>query len=204
MGPLALLALIIGGWVAWRSAKRIAPGDLPSLDDVRRDLGEDGYSASMRRQRASASRLAPYRPAFEAAGRKHDIPPEILMGIASVESGGDVNALGDDGHAHSLMQVHDRHHPEKIARWVASGRDPAVIIDAGAEVLSEMRRTLQAQTDLSGQQLLRASIAAYNAGAGNVLNTIRSGGHVDSPTTGRHYSANVIARAHAFRQASVA
>jgi hypothetical protein len=43
--------------------------------------------------------------------------------------------------------------------------------------------------------LLRAAVAAYNCGAGNVLNAIRNGHDVDFFTAGRDYSKDTVSRA---------
>jgi soluble lytic murein transglycosylase-like protein len=70
-------------------------------------------------------------------------------------------------------------------------------IEFGCQVLRQNLDFIGQQTGLQGLDQLRAALAAYNAGAGNVLRIISSVGvaAVDSVTTGKNYSADVLNRA---------
>jgi soluble lytic murein transglycosylase-like protein len=78
-------------------------------------------------------------------------------------------------------------------------RDPGENIAFGCKVLSDNLALLGRKTTLTGGQLLQASIAAYNCGAGNVLQAIRDGRDLDFYTTKRNYSADVLNRSGFFQ-----
>jgi hypothetical protein len=69
----------------------------------------------------------------------------------------------------------------------------------GARVLSGKRRFLS-QNGVGSDVLMRASVAAYNSGEGNVLRAIRRGLSVDAFTAHRNYSADVLGRAAVFSE----
>ena len=45
-----------------------------------------------------------------------DVPPEIVMAIIQVESGGDSQLVGDKGKSYGLMQINVQYHTERMAR----------------------------------------------------------------------------------------
>src|SRR5258706_9937784 len=90
------------------------------------------------------------------------------------------------------MQIDFDAHPfARCGAW----RDPGANIDYGASVLALALDFLRRRTTLSGDRLLRASIAAYNCGPGNVLRATQVGLDFDYYTSGRNYSADVLNRA---------
>jgi hypothetical protein len=93
--------------------------------------------------------------------------------------------VGDFGHGRGLMQIDDRAHPEFTAGedW----KDPQANITYGAKLLRSLFD--------AGNGDLRAAIAAYNAGPRALKLT-----DPDVITTGRNYSADVLARADSFEQ----
>jgi hypothetical protein len=96
------------------------------------------------------------------------------------------------GYGRGLMQIdYDAHPFARGDLWKAAGAN----IQYGAGVLAAARARLKGQTSLTGEALLRASIAAYNCGSGNVVTAIHTGRDVDYFTTGRNYSADVMNRA---------
>jgi len=96
------------------------------------------------------------------------------------------------GYGRGLMQIdYDAHPFARSSLWKVPGAN----IKYGATVLGAAKAWLKERTALTGEALLRASIAAYNCGAGNVLTAIRTGRDVDYFTTGRNYSADVMNRA---------
>lgn len=130
--------------------------------------------------------------------------PEVLAGIMCRESAGGLtlgpDGRGDNGHGHGLMQLDDRSYKEfcESEDW----RVPELNIDYGARVLEEKRKALQPRVptfDLDAEQLERASIAAYNCGAGRVIQALYSGLDVDSYTTHKDYSREVLRMAEVYR-----
>ncbi len=139
---------------------------------------------------------------IETAAGRFGHRPEVIAGILLRESRGgeilDADGLGDGGHGHGLMQIDDRSFPVFCQgdRW----RDPAVNVDFGATVLHMKRSFLAARCQLAGEDLERASIAAYNCGEGRVLQSVLQGEDVDTHTTGHDYSKAVVEYAGAYAE----
>ncbi|MEB3302514.1 MAG: peptidoglycan-binding protein [Cyanobacteriota bacterium] len=141
-----------------------------------------------------------YEPFIKAAAAEFNLQPSLLGGVGSRESfwGLILNppgpaGTGDNGHGRGLMQIDDGAFPT----WIATGewKDPARNILFGAKVLADNRRFFEAKIPGSGSLLIRATVASYNAGPGNVIESIRAGRDVDSRTTGGDYSRDVLDRA---------
>jgi hypothetical protein len=79
--------------------------------------------------------------------------------------------------------------------WIESKdwRDPYKNVKKGAQILKGKRDYLASRLGITGNDLLLASIAAYNAGEGTITSAWRSGGRaaIDRYTTGGDYSADV-------------
>jgi uncharacterized protein YkwD len=143
-----------------------------------------------------------YKPYIdEAAALYNWLSPSIIAGIGSRESGWGLflspkgpTGTGDGGHGRGLMQIDDRYHQTFInsGRWT-NPRDN--IIYGVDKVLAEYYSYLGRTTSLTGVDLLRGAIAAYNAGPGNVERALREGRDIDYYTTGRDYSWDVLNRA---------
>jgi hypothetical protein len=56
------------------------------------------------------------------------------------------------------------------------------------------------QVEEDMEALFWATVAAYNAGPGNVRKALEAGAHPDSVTTGRNYAQDVKSRALAFKE----
>jgi hypothetical protein len=96
------------------------------------------------------------------------------------------------GFGRGLMQIDfDAFEFARSETW----KDPRSNILFGCQVLANNISLIQKRTSLDGQELLRAAVAAYNCGAGNVLTAIRDGRDVDFFTAGRDYSKDVLNRA---------
>lgn len=105
------------------------------------------------------------------------------------------NSTPDDGggFGRGIWQIdYDWHEFARTGNW----KDPSANIGYGAHVLRGnyelLRREVKGLDDIS---LLRASLAAYNCGAGNVMRAIVSGKGVDYYTAHRDYSRDVLSRA---------
>ena len=150
-----------------------------------------------------------YGAFLRASAGRHMHREEVLAGIMMRETRGGTSTLLDvpgpagrgdrdkNGiyHGHGLCQIDDRWHKE----FIASGKwsDPAENIDYGAGVLQSARITLSVWSQRYGfpmdaAELERASVAAYNCGAGNVMKAIRAGADVDSRTAHGTYSRSVL------------
>jgi hypothetical protein len=103
------------------------------------------------------------------------------------------------------MQIDwDSHEFARTGHW----GDPRENILYGAKVLhGKLKFLARAGPELSPADLLRAGIAAYNAGEGNILRVLRDPSrgiqHIDDPTAHRNYSADVLVRAAWFKNHSV-
>ncbi len=96
------------------------------------------------------------------------------------------------GYGRGIMQIdYDWHEFARIGQW----QSPKENVLYACEVLDKARKFFQKRTNLRGEQLLRATIAAYNAGATATLGAINQGLDVDAKTTGRDYSRDVMNRA---------
>ena len=98
---------------------------------------------------------------FAAAGRMHNIDPDLLEAMAEVESGGDPLSISAKG-ALGLMQLM----PATANDFsVLNPFDPAANLMGAADFLEYLRNRLANNLNLRG---LPALLAAYNAGPGAV------------------------------------
>ena len=161
-----------------------------SAATARQDGLPGGVSSSHKMAHTDLKRLEKYAGAFEAAGKKHGVPPALLAAIASRESRAgaalDSHGRGDGGNGFGLMQVDRRYHTPH------GGPYSKEHIDQAAGILKGMYNDVKAKhPDWPKAQQLRGAVAAYNSGVGNVQT--RDG--MDRGTTGNDYSNDVWARA---------
>jgi len=71
-----------------------------------------------------------------AAADAHGIPRDLVAAQVLVESGGAVDAVGDDGHSRGLMQIDDLYHAYDHARMLT---DAAYALDYGCTLLAGYR-----------------------------------------------------------------
>jgi membrane-bound lytic murein transglycosylase MltF len=137
-----------------------------------------------------------YKDFILAAANAYDWDASVIAAIMSRESrcgfALDEDLLGDCGHGHGLMQIDDR----SFGPWLESHnwQDPAINIMMGTRILQGKYQYLKSQ-GIPEDDLLAASIAAYNCGEGNVWKVWRAQKPIDSRTTGGDYSADVLDRA---------
>ncbi len=108
------------------------------------------------------------------------------------------DALPPDGggFGRGLMQIDfDAHELARTGNW----QDPQQNILYGCKVLADCLSFFRRKQSLQGKPLLRAALAAYNCGPGNVLKAIRNGLDVDFYTAHRDYSKDVLNRAGFFQ-----
>lgn len=150
---------------------------------------------------------------FQRAGRAIGVDQALLLAIASRESN-IMQIVGDSGNGYGIMQLDINAHNAFINGdlW----RDPADNILEGAKDLAAKRFRIAAnighlQTlvssngdrvtfeipEILGNDFLRCTVAAYNCGLWSVYHFVR-GRDPDYGTTGKNYSADVLARASMF------
>jgi hypothetical protein len=158
------------------------------------------YSRADARLTTELAEAALYRAIVADAVEQHKLHPAILGGIGSRESRWGLalsppgpSGVGDGGHGRGLMQIDDRAHPAFTSSdaW----RDPKKNIDYACRILNASLDVIGRRTDRVGEELLRAGIAGYNCGPGNVLKALQQGRSVDYFTAGRDYSSDVLSRA---------
>ena len=155
-----------------------------------------------------------YAQDIEESAQKHGIPAEYICGVGSRESlwGLALRPKGSAGTGdwaprngrmppdglgwgRGLMQIdYASHSFAQTGDW----RDPAANIAYGGDILGQNYDYFR-RARYPGVDPLRAAIAAYNCGIGNVERAIHAGEDVDARTTGRNYSQDVLRRAAAFK-----
>jgi soluble lytic murein transglycosylase-like protein len=168
---------------------------------------------------AHLSEARKYESFIRASAERAELLPSIIAGIGSRESGwglslsppgpggtGDFaprapNALRSGslppdggGFGRGLMQIDWDAFPfARSGNW----RNPVANIDFACGVVRQNFDFIGAHINLQPFDLLRAAIAAYNAGAGRVLRQVATNGinAVDLVTTGLNYSSDVLNRA---------
>lgn len=163
-------------------------------------------------------RALPYAADLLKVAGEEDFDPLLLVAIMDRESlcgtAGELDqpgpgGKGDHGHGRGLMQLDDRVHGGTLHKDViADGRWAEPYWNLKTAVVDHLKPDLAffARHGLEGDAQLRAAVAAYNTGAGNVFKSIRAGVDVDATTAGHNYSADVLSRyavlAQRYRQAA--
>lgn len=186
--------------------------DAPHTDLFETTYGNTDFE--MRKQNDIAKVYADYiRYAAQEAG----VHQSVICGIGSRESRwglaltppfphgtGDFakrnGALPPDGKGwgRGIMQIDYRAHEfARKGEW----RDPGKNIAYAGKVLGDNIKVLaKRRPELHGMDLLRASIAAYNCGAGNVIKALEYGRGVDYYTAHRDYSRDTLSLAGWFQR----
>lgn len=96
------------------------------------------------------------------------------------------------GFGRGLMQIdYDAHEFARSGQW----QDPAQNILYGAEVFRDACTELIGnRLGLNDAALIKAALAAYNAGPRAVIETLRAGGDPDECTTGGNYGGDTLVR----------
>jgi Putative peptidoglycan binding domain/Transglycosylase SLT domain len=205
----------IAGPVTWAVLLETEPPDLEKTFETTFPRN----SASLLEQLAKAEE---YRSFIDEAGEEHSFQPSVIAAVGSRESHWGIllrpagpAGTGDftkrrfptryregplppdkGGFGRGLMQIDfDAHEFARSGNW----QDPRANIFYGCEVLSSSLKFLKEKTDLEGLGLLRAALAGYNSGPGNVLTAYRDDRDLDFYTTGRDYSKDALNRAGFFQ-----
>lgn len=101
---------------------------------------------------------------------------------------------GDNGHGHGFFQIDDRSHASFINSGLWSNPKAAARYAIKSVLIISCAYLKKRFPDMDDEDLIRATIAAYNCGAGNVRRSINEGGilNVDRRTAGRDYSKDVL------------
>lgn len=91
---------------------------------------------------------------IEETAESYGISPKLIKAIIEVESGGNANAIGDDGNSLGLMQIQPRYHSQRLKEG-ESLLDPKVNVRVGCEILSEI---------MDKYGTLDEALTVYNAG----------------------------------------
>jgi hypothetical protein len=161
---------------------------------------------------------ARYGASIVAGAADFGLPPAIITGLGSRESrwGLALNPKGPCGTSdlvprpflrphrseplpadglgfrRGLMQIdYDAHEFARGDDW----RSPDANLRYACGLLQEAKAQLRRRTVLHGQALLRAALAAYNCGLGNVMRAVQHGLDLDFYTAGRDYAKDVLDRA---------
>ena len=161
--------------------------------------------SSMRRMRSR------YHAFFVVSAARYRHRAEVLAGICYRETRGgeskllDVpgpHGLGDFGHGHGLMQIDDRSHPAFCHSdlWFDAARN----IDQAAAILESVRAQVtkeiaQFSIIATPDQIEQCTIAGYNCGADPAVHALHHSEGLDTYTTGKDYSAAVLAYAAAYK-----
>ncbi|XP_078512288.1 lysozyme g-like [Lissotriton helveticus] len=134
-----------------------------------------------------------FKAKMVTVGKKLCVDPALIAAIASRESRAGsalINGFGDGGNAFGLMQVDIRYHKIRGA-WNSQEH-----ITQATEILVSMIKAVTKKfPKWSVEQKLKGGIAAYNIGPGNVRTE-----NVDSYTTAKDYSNDVVARAQYYKE----
>ena len=149
--------------------------------------GELGLSAALvaglaSRESAWGLALKPKGPGGTGDFFKRSCPTPLRRGTLPA----------DGGFGRGLMQIDfDAHEFARTGPW----HDPQQNIRYGCKVLADNRAFFERKCHLSESALLRATLAAYNCGPGNVLRALNSGLDTDYFTAHRNYSTDTLNRA---------
>jgi len=162
-----------------------------------------------------------YRTSIVRIAGEHRFPAALIAGIGSRESAWGLaltpkgpSGTGDHikrafptplrrgplppsgGYGRGLMQIDfDAHEFARTGPW----QDPDENIRYGCKVLADNRAFFERRMNLAGPALVRAALAGYNCGPGNVVKALNAGLDVDYYTAHRDYSGDTLNRAGFFR-----
>lgn len=180
------------------------------------------YKAEDKNMKKHHTEALKYKEFILKQSKKFDIAPAIICGIGSRESAwgaaltpkgpkgtGDFAKrrfptryreaalpAGETGFGRGLMQIDfDAHEFARTGNWQNAEEN----IKYGCMVYNDARNYMKNKTQLTGLSLIRATLAAYNCGAGRVITTLNENLDIDYFTAGRDYSKDTLNRAGYFQ-----
>lgn len=163
-------------------------------------IKQGGVEASQQLAQNDYDRVMKHKSTFETVGKKYDIPPAVLAGIASRETRGgallDKQGYGQyDPNGYGLLQVDKNHHTLQGTNHPASLGH----IEQAAGIFSDNYKEIKEKhPDWTPEQQLQAAVASYNKGGASFRKMTTPPTNFDRGTTGGDYSNDVIARAQHF------
>jgi hypothetical protein len=141
-------------------------------------------------------------PVIESAAQTHGFEPSLIIAIGSRETEFDPKYQrvgGDNNHGFSWWQIDIRSYPEfvKSGDWKDVGKAVNKCCEVLAEKQNEVRELAGRHVLLNGT-LLRCAVAGYNCGSGPAYRNFINHDDPDRGTTGKDYSADVLARQKVF------
>lgn len=157
---------------------------------------------------ACEKRVRRWETIIKAEAAKVEVPAAVVAAIITRETAaldkfcnppkkdGTGGQLGDSGYGHGPMQIDKRSFPVWCEAWRSGNLTIEDGIRQGCLVLKQKLKALRVLVPEIPEELrLRAAIAAYNCGEGNVRKAFRAGKDIDTYTTGKDYSKDVLERA---------
>ena len=137
---------------------------------------------------ANASKTFPYQSCFDIASRMHDVPVDLLLAVANVESAMNADARSNKN-AHGIMQIQWPGTARHLGvRRLSELYNPCLNIELGARYLREL-------IDGADGNIERA-LAAYNYGPGRIARS------PTLPDGARGYASKVNAQRTRINQAT--
>lgn len=178
----------------------MSPGGASTATARQDKIKQGGVDASRQLAQNDADRVMKHKSTFEQVGKKFDIPPAILAGIASRETRGgallDKQGYGQyDPNGYGLLQVDKNNHTLQGTNNPASlaHMEQAASIFAG-----NYNEIKEKHPDWTPEQQLQAAVASYNKGGASFRKMTNPPANFDRGTTGGDYSNDVLARAQYF------
>lgn len=150
------------------------------------------------------ARIGRWKTALSTHAHATGVPASVVAAIITRETAAlddwclppPKGRLGDGGHGHGPMQIDDRSFPEWCKQW----RDGALATEdgilQGCKVLKmKIRSITRLIPEMPESERLRAAVAAYNCGEGNVRKAFRAQKDLDVYTAHANYSKDVMERA---------
>lgn len=164
--------------------------------------------SSEERAKKALPNLLRWKDSIKKEAKAINVPASLVAAIISRETDAldrfclppqEGGKLGDKGYGHGPMQIDKRSFPEWCTKWREGKLTTADGIAMGCTVLKQKMRSISRLVPEMPEDLrLRAAVAAYNCGEGNVRKAYRAQKSVDAYTAHANYSQDVLERAKFF------
>ena len=122
-----------------------------TLADMKKDSPSDFVKVA---SEVTSVKTTEQKDYIDRTAEAYKLDPKVVKAIIKVESGGDENAIGDNGNSIGLMQVQPRFNAQRLKEG-ESLLNPQVNVRVGCELLSEL---------MEKYGTLDKALTAYNAG----------------------------------------